>query len=100
MNTYSVSPASDEPIFANSNAGAKSSKRGARKHPDTDELEHHPALLALLRDVQSGTPVGIINIYLAADGRDRICAREGKTVCGRAIGMAVMLSDFVSPAPG
>src|SRR5207237_444942 len=38
-------------------------ERHARRNP-TGELEHHPALLALLRDVKDGGPAGTINVYL------------------------------------
>jgi hypothetical protein len=73
--------------------------RRPRKSP-TDELEHHAALLALLRDVHSGEPRGLINIYLRPDGRDRLRDRKGKTVAGRARGAAVMLSAFDEPTTG
>jgi hypothetical protein len=39
------------------------SPRRARRNPD-GQLEHHPALLALLRDWQTGEPCGLINVYL------------------------------------
>jgi Toprim domain len=67
--------------------------RRARKSPD-DQLEHHPAMLALLRNVRTGAPVGVINIYLRPDGNDRIRDRKGKTTTGRAGGAAVMLDPF------
>jgi hypothetical protein len=67
--------------------------RRARKNP-VDILEHHPALLALVRDVRTGEACGIVNIYLRADGRDRIRDTKGKTVTGRAGSGAVMLSPF------
>jgi hypothetical protein len=75
-------------------------RRRARKHPETNDLEHHPALLALLRGVRSGEPVGITNVYLLSDGSDRIRDRKGKTVTGRARGSAVMLSAFDEPTMG
>jgi hypothetical protein len=65
--------------------------RHPRKNPDTDQLEHHPALIALLRDVLTGEPCGLVNIYLQADGRDRLRDVKGKTTWGRALGAAVML---------
>jgi hypothetical protein len=67
--------------------------RRARKNP-AGELEHHAALLALLRDVRTGEACGIINVYLQPDGRDRLRDAKGKTVTGRAKDAAVMLSDF------
>jgi len=71
-----------------------------RRHPDTGHLEHHPALLALLCDIRSGEPCGVVNIFLQAEGRDRLRDRKGKTVTGRARGAAVMLSDFDEPTLG
>lgn len=53
-------------------------------------------MLALLRDIVSGLRVGIINIFLQSDGRDR----KGKTVTGRARAAAVMLSAFDEPTCG
>jgi phage/plasmid primase-like uncharacterized protein len=73
--------------------------RRPRKSP-TDELEYHPALLALLQDVHSGESCGLINIYLRPDGRDRLRDGKGKTVTGRARGAAVMLSAFDEPTMG
>jgi hypothetical protein len=73
--------------------------RRARKSP-ADEFEHHPALLALRSDIRTGEPCGIINIYLQADGSDRLRDRKGKTVTGRARGSAVMLSAFDEPTMG
>src|SRR5262249_12371991 len=55
----------------------------ARKNP-VDEFEHHPAMLVLLRDIHTDEPCGIINVYLRADGSDRIRDKKGKTVTGRA----------------
>jgi hypothetical protein len=75
-------------------------KRRARKHPTTDELDHHPAILALLRDVRTGEPAGVINIFLRSDGGDRLRDRKGKTVTGRSSGAAVMLSPFDEPTTG
>ena len=69
-------------------------QRRARKNPADDEFEHHPALLALLRDIRTGQACGVINIYLQPDGRDRIKDRKAKTVTGRVGGAAVMLSAF------
>ena len=71
----------------------------ARKSPE-DQFERHPALLAALCDVRTGEQVGIINIYLQADGRDRIRDKKGKTVTGRASEAAVMLADFDEPTMG
>jgi hypothetical protein len=73
--------------------------RRARKNP-ADEFEHHPALLALLRDIGTGEPCGIINIYLQPDGTDRIRDRKGKTVTGHVGGAAVMLDDFADVTLG
>jgi hypothetical protein len=73
--------------------------RRARQNP-AGELKYHPALLALLRNVRTGEPVGIINVYLQPDGRDRLRDRKAKTVWGRAGGAAVMLSGFDEPTHG
>jgi hypothetical protein len=73
--------------------------RRARKSP-ADQLEHHPALVALLRDIRTGEPCGLINIYLQPDGSDRIRDKKGKTVTGRAGGAAVMLEDFADVTLG
>ena len=64
------------------------------------ELEHHPALLALLCDICPGASCAIINVYLAADGRSRLRDAKGKTVTGRAKGTVVMLSAFEEPTYG
>jgi hypothetical protein len=71
----------------------------ARKDPG-GELERHPALLAALCDVRDGGQVGIINVFLENNGRDRIRDKKGKTVTGRARDAAVMLSDFDEPGRG
>jgi Toprim domain len=73
--------------------------RRARKSPD-GRLETHPAMLALLRDVCTGEPCGIVNVYLQPDGRDRLRDRKGKTVSGRSGAAAVMLSDFADTTMG
>ena len=73
--------------------------RRPRKSP-ADELEHHPALLCALSDARTGEQCGIINIYLTADGSDRLRDNKGKTVTGRAGGAVVMLSDFDEPTMG
>jgi putative DNA primase/helicase len=73
--------------------------RHLRKDP-TGELEHSPALLALLRDVKGGEPCGIVNVYLQADGRDRIRDGKGKTSWGQVRGAAVMLDPFDAPTMG
>jgi hypothetical protein len=77
--------------------------RFAPRHPrrnNAGQLEHHPALLALLRDVRDGRPCGTINIYLRPDGSDRLRDPKGKTSWGRASGAAVMLSGFGEPTYG
>jgi putative DNA primase/helicase len=74
-------------------------ERHARRTPAGD-LEHHPALLALLSDIQTGKPSGLINIYLKSDGGDRLRDPKGKTCWGRAAGSAVMLSAFDDPTLG
>ena len=71
--------------------------RYADRHPRRNaagDLEHHPALLALLSDIRTGEPSGLINIYLLADGIDRLRDPKGKTSWGRVGGGAVMLSPF------
>jgi hypothetical protein len=72
----------------------------ARKSPIDAVIEHHPALLAALSDTRTGEQCGVINIYLKADGSDRIRDRKGKTVTGRAKGSVVMLSEFDEPTMG
>jgi hypothetical protein len=67
--------------------------RQPRRSPE-GALEHHPAVLTLLRDVRSGEPCGIINVYLRPDGCDRIRDKKGKTSWGQTAGAAVMLSPF------
>jgi putative DNA primase/helicase len=67
--------------------------RHGRKGP-AGSLEYHPAMLALLRDVRTGHPAGLINIYLRPDGVDRLRDPKGKTSWGAAGGAAVMLSPF------
>jgi hypothetical protein len=74
-------------------------ERHARRNP-ADELEHYPALLALLRDVRIGEPCGTINVYLRRDGGDRLRDPKGKTSWGRAGGSAVMLDDFADVTLG
>jgi hypothetical protein len=69
------------------------SARRARKNPE-DQLEHHPAMLALLSDIRTGEACGIINVYLQPDGSDRLRDPKGKTVAGRARAAAVMFSRF------
>jgi Toprim domain-containing protein len=73
--------------------------RRARKNAD-DMLEHHPALLALLSDVGTGKGCGIKNIYLRADGSDRLRDSKAKTSTGKAGGAAAMLSAFDEPTYG
>jgi hypothetical protein len=73
--------------------------RRARKSP-AGVLEHHPALLVLLSDLHTGAPCGLINVYLASDGSDRLRDDKGKTITCRARGAAVMLSAFDEPTMG
>ena len=73
--------------------------RHPRRNPAGD-LEQHPALLALLSDIRTGEPSGLINVYLQPDGRDRLRDKRGKTSWGRAAGSAVMLSAFDEPTLG
>jgi hypothetical protein len=73
--------------------------RHARKGP-TDLLERHPAMLAALSDVHTGEQVGIVNVYLQADGHDRLRDSKGKTSWGRCAGAAVMISAFDEPTLG
>src|SRR5205823_10692260 len=71
--------------------------RYADRHPRRNaagELEHHAALLALLSDIRTGEPSGLINVYLRRDGVDRLRDPKGKTSWGSAAGSAVMLSPF------
>ena len=57
-------------------------------------------MFAALSDAQTGEMVGIINTFLAPDGRDRLRDRKGKTITGRARGAAVMLDRFDEPTIG
>jgi len=74
-------------------------ERHARRNSG-GEIEHHPAMLALLRDVHTGRAGGLINVYLRSDGSDRLRDLKGKTTWGRAAGSAVMLSGFDGPVHG
>ncbi len=77
--------------------------RFAQQHPrrsPAGHLERHPALLCLLSDIRTGEPCGTVNVYLQANGSDRIRDRKGKTSWGRASGSAVMLSAFDEPSLG
>jgi hypothetical protein len=74
--------------------------RSHKRRSEDGQLEHHPALLALLHDVRTGQPCGTINIYLRPDGTDRLRDRKGKTSWGRVAGAAVMLSPFEDVALG
>jgi hypothetical protein len=74
-------------------------ERHARRNAAGD-IEHHPALIALLDDIRTGEPAGTINVYLKPDGSDRLRDAKGKTSWGRAAGSAVMLSDFDEPTLG
>src|SRR5437868_327641 len=59
--------------------------RYADRHPRRNaagELEHHAALLALLSDIRTGEPSGLINVYLRRDGVDRLRDPKGKTSWG------------------
>ena len=60
-----------------------------RRNPGTDQLEYHPALITRLHDIHSGEPCGLYNVYLQADGRDRL-----RDVKGRVLGAAVMLDPY------
>ncbi|MGH7092191.1 MAG: DUF7146 domain-containing protein, partial [Stellaceae bacterium] len=71
-----------------------------RRQPETDRLENHSALLALLRDLRSGEPCGVINIFLLPNGADRLRDPKGKTTAGRAASAAVMLSPYGEPTGG
>jgi hypothetical protein len=64
------------------------------------KLECRPALLAQLCDVRTGTPCGIINIFLRPDGTDRLRDRKSKTLTGRGRGASVMLPAFDEPTMG
>jgi hypothetical protein len=74
-------------------------RRRARKNT-ADELEYHPAVLALMRNVCTRKACGIVNIYLIPNGSGRIRDNKGKTCTGRAAGAAVMLSAFDEPTMG
>jgi hypothetical protein len=73
--------------------------RRMRKAP-TGENERPPALLAALSDIHTGKQSGCLNVYLRADGGDRLRDAKGKTVTGRARDAAVMLSTFDSVESG
>ena len=69
--------------------------RRPRLRPGSDdEFEHHPALLALLRDIATGEPCGVHNIFLHPDGSDRLRDKKGKTTNGRVLGRPVLPSAF------
>jgi len=74
-------------------------ERHARRNAVGD-IEHHPALVALLCDIHTGEPAGTINVCLKPDGADRLRDPKGKTSWGRAGGSVVMLSAFDEPTLG
>jgi hypothetical protein len=57
-------------------------------------------MVALLCDVRTGGPTGIVSTYLAPDGRDRLRDSKGRTVTGRARGAAVMIDPWDEPTMG
>jgi hypothetical protein len=69
-------------------------KHACSASPSDGEFEHWPALLALLRDIATGEPCGVHNIFLRPDGSDRLRDKKGKTTTGRVLGAAAMLSAF------
>jgi putative DNA primase/helicase len=73
--------------------------RAARLMGD-ERLEHHPAMLALLSDVMTGEPCGIVKTFLRPDGGDRLRDPKGKTTSGRQTGAAMMLSTHAEPTYG
>jgi hypothetical protein len=73
--------------------------RRARRSP-SGGLEYHPAMLAALSAARTGAQVGIANIFLEADGSDRLRDKKAKTSTGRASGAVVMLSVFGEPTIG
>ena len=75
-------------------------RRVRLKPGTTDQFEHHPALLALLREIVTGEPCGIVNVFLLGDGRDRLRDAKGKTVTGKAGGGAIMLGRIENPTTG
>jgi hypothetical protein len=72
----------------------------ARKHPVTERIEYHPALLCALSDAESGDQCGLVNIYLQPHGRDRLRDKKGKTCTGRPGSAVIMLSEFGEPVSG
>jgi DNA primase len=55
-------------------------------------LETHPALVALLRDVHTNDPLAIQRIFLKPNGSDRLRDKMGKATQGPASGTCVKLS--------
>jgi hypothetical protein len=69
--------------------------RCARMKPGSEtELERIPAMLALLCNITTGKPTGIVRTYLRDDGADRLRDAGGRRVTGKVRGSAVMLSPF------
>jgi hypothetical protein len=73
----------------------------ARRHPVTDELEYYPGLIALVRSIHAGGPIGIHIIFLQPGVGDRLrCLPDGrkdrkaKVSRGQKVDGAVMLGAF------
>jgi len=67
-----------------------------------DGIEHHPALVALLRDAQSNEPRAIHRTYLKPDGSDRLRGDFGKKALGPTAGAVIKLvpDDCVTTGTG
>jgi hypothetical protein len=55
--------------------------------------ERHPAILGLLRDIESNEPRAIQRIFLRPDGSDRLRDALGKATLGTAAGAVIKLSS-------
>lgn len=55
-------------------------------------LEHHPAIVALLRDIRTNEPRAVQRIFLKADASDRLRDVMGKATLGPATGAVIKLT--------
>jgi len=76
----------------------RSHPRCARKI--NDRVEYHPAVIALLRDIDTNEPRAIQRIFLRPNGSDRLRDASGKMTLGPAAGCACKLSADSSVTTG
>ncbi|MDE2333977.1 MAG: toprim domain-containing protein [Rhodospirillales bacterium] len=56
---------------------------GRHSASSPDAIERHPALLGLMRDAETGEPLGVHRTFLRPDGADRLRDDGGKMMLGR-----------------